>query len=83
MPEKALCTIHPLPEEEGEFSLRLVNLVLAENHSEITEMRLVNLLSVQALVIEIILILAGLLVLTPSKRSHKACTADRTFDKPR
>jgi hypothetical protein len=23
MPEKALCTIHPLPEEEGEFSLRL------------------------------------------------------------
>jgi len=24
MPEKALCTIHPLPEEEGEFSLRLV-----------------------------------------------------------
>lgn len=46
-------------------------------------MRFINLLTMQALVIEVILILSGFLVFPSSERSYKPCAADRTFDNTR
>ena len=46
-------------------------------------MRFINLCTVQALIIPVILVLAGLLVLTPSDGSHKTPAADRTFNDTR
>lgn len=46
-------------------------------------MRFNNLLSMQALIIEIILVLAGFLVLPSPQDIDQPCAADWTFDQPR
>lgn len=58
----------------------MIQLVLVQRRFVVAEMIFINLLSVKAPVIEIILILAALLVLSPSDGSCKARPADRTFD---
>ena len=61
----------------------MIQLILVQRRFVVAEMIIINLLSVKAPVIEIILILAALLVLSSSDGSCKARPTDRTFDNTR
>lgn len=58
----------------------MIQLVLIQRRFVVAEMIIINLLSVKAPIIEIILVLAALLVLSSSAGSRKPRPTDRTFD---
>lgn len=58
----------------------MIQLVLIQRRFVVAEMIIINLLSVKAPIIEIILVLAALLVLSSSDGSRKPRPTDRTFD---
>ena len=70
---------HHIPDDLHHF---LIQFILVQGRLKTAEMFLVNLLSVLASVVKVILVLAGFLILPPPYRPGHPGTADRTFQNP-